>query len=508
MNNIIREFNSDNGVLMDIVEVVQSKRRDVDYDMDKNAICSVAKNNVLIQFKDGMCILEADMPSVIEKGTYSYFDFICAVKFKNNVVSTLTWLQYEWNSDTLPYICVGTDYYKVITKSDRYNIKRTKLKLWKMTEIKPFHGKDIIYDIPRYDDFCLEPNNIDYEPIVDNCYNQHSEFSHQPDIYGGSYKWTKQLLEHVFGEQIEEGMQYLQCLYMYPKQALPILVLVSEERQTGKSTFIDWLTVLFGENMVVANPKDIGSDFNSSYADKNIIGIEESRFDSVQTTEKLKNLATQKKILVNPKHQQPYSLPFFGKLIITSNDENKFSKVDDKEIRYWVRKVPSLVGKANHNILDDMVREIPNFLHELLALPDLDFSKSRMLFSADQIQTEALDVVKQESKSQLYKEIYDLFEDIFANNDGLKFMEFIPKDIKDRWYSHNNNIGTSYIRSVLAKEFNIKAGSNRRYSPMDTDSPMSAKRTGRAYKIEREYFRIEEPRVDDTWTEEDENTFM
>ena len=91
----------------------------------------------------------------------------------------------------------------------------------------------------------------------------------------------------------------MQCLYLYPKQSLPILVLVSEDRGTGKSTFITLLELLFGDNMVIANPEDIGSSFNSSYTDKNIIAIEESRFESTQTTEKLKNLATQKKILVN-----------------------------------------------------------------------------------------------------------------------------------------------------------------------------------------------------------------
>ena len=58
--------------------------------------------------------------------------------------------------------------------------------------------------------------------------------------------------------------------------------------------------------------------------------------------------------MVNTKHVSHYSVPFYGKLIITSNNEDKFSKVDNEEIRYWVRKVPTLKGKANHNILEDM----------------------------------------------------------------------------------------------------------------------------------------------------------
>jgi len=497
MKNILRKYNSDSAILMDITELIESKRRDLQYDMEKNAFTTVTKGEVILLIKGNMIVAKTDVAKLCDKGEYTFFDFVCTARFKDNAVATLTYVQHKIYEEKIPYICVGTDYYKVIKSNDRYNIERTKLKLWKITEIKPYHGKDVIFEIPRYDDFCLEPNNIDYEPIVGNMYNQHSEFSHQPDIYGGSFKWTKQLLMHIFGEQYEQGLKYLQVLYMYPKQALPILVLVSEERGTGKSTFIDWLTILFGENMVVANPKDIGSDFNGSYADKNIIAIEESRFDSIQTTEKLKNLATQKKILVNPKHVQPYSLPFFGKLIITSNDEHKFSKVDDQEIRYWVRKIGSLTGKANHSILDDMVSEIPNFLAHLLELPKVDFSKSRMVFEPEEIETEALAVVKRESKSQLYKELHDLFEDMFANDTELEYMEFIPNDVKTKFYSHNSQVGTSYIRSVLKKEFDLETPKVRKYYPFNQlGSKYMAKsieslftiRTGNAFRLYRKHF--------------------
>ena len=37
---------------------------------------------------------------------------------------------------------------------------------------------------------------------------------------------------------IEIGLIYLLVLYKYPMQALPVLALVSKERQTGKSTYV------------------------------------------------------------------------------------------------------------------------------------------------------------------------------------------------------------------------------------------------------------------------------
>jgi len=494
MINVIREFNLSPKAEMEVVELISRKRGDLDYDMAEGLFLTNPENVVVIRIKDSLVTLETDVRKVGDKGVYSFADFLCMARFKNNFDATLNYIKHVVNEENVPFICVGTDYFKIISHIDRYNIPRTKLRIWKLSEIKPFYGKDAIFEIPRYDDFCLEPNNIDYQPIVGNLYNMHSEFSHEPDLYGGKFPWIEQLMRHVFSgadkDHFEFGMIYLQCLYLYPKQALPILVLVSEDRSTGKSTFVDLLSVIFGENMVIANPEDIGSSFNSSYTDKNIIGIEESRFESVQTTEKLKNLATQKKILVNAKHQQPYSLPFFGKLIITSNDEKKFSKVDNKEIRYWVRKVPSIKeGQANHNILNDMIEEIPNLLKYLIDMPEPDFSRSRQVFTPEDIGTDALSTVKAESMSQLYKEMYMAFEDIFNNNRNLEKLEFTALDIKARFYERDGKVSAPYIRKTLETDFYIKSGKNRRYNILDdTPLPGASKKIGRAYTLHRSLF--------------------
>ena len=494
MENVVRKFNQDPKAEMEICEFITKKRGDLDYDMAESLFLTNPENVVVIRIKDNLVHLETDVRKIGSKGVYSYADFLCMARFKGNFDAVLTFIKHEMYEEELPFICVGTDYFKVITQVDRYNIPRTKLKIWKLSEIKPFYGKDAIFNIPRYDDFTLEPNNVDYQPIIRNCYNMHSEFSHEPDLYGGDFPWIKHMISHIFAgadrDHYELGMTYLQCLYLYPKQSLPILVLVSEDRGTGKSTFINLLEIMFGENMVVANPEDISSSFNSSYTDKNIIAIEESRFESVQTTEKLKNLATQKKILVNAKHQQPYSLPFFGKLIIASNDEKKFSKVDNKEIRYWVRKVPKFREEdANHNILADMVEEIPNFLKYLLDRPAPDFTRSRQVFTPEDIGTDALTTVKAESMSQLYKELYMTFEEIFNNNRNLEQLEFTPRDLKMRFYDRDSKVSAPYIKKTLETDFYIKSGKNRRYNILDdTALPGGAKKIGRAYTLHRSLF--------------------
>lgn len=504
--NELRKYNNDPAALMDIVDSITKKRNDLNYNIDDDTFSKLPSNEVVIKIADHTIDMVIDISKVGKKGKYSYFDFMCMLKFEDNPIAAMYHVIHEFYAEDIPYICVGTDYYKVITHTDRYNVNRRKLKLWKLAEIKPFHGKDVIYKIPKYDDFCLEPNNIDYQPIINNMYNQHSEFSHQPDMYGGNYKWTRKLMQHIFGEQYDQGMIYLQCLYMYPKQSLPILVLVSEERSTGKSTFVDWLSILFGENMVVANPEDIGSSFNSSYSDKNVIAIEESRFDSAQTTEKLKNLATQKKILVNAKHQQPYSLPFFGKLIITSNDEHKFSKVDEKEIRYWVRKVPTLTGKANHDILRDLLEEIPYFLKALLELPKPDFSRSRMVFTEDDIKTDALNIVKKESRSQLEKDVIEILQDIFYQSAELEEIYFIPRDFKDRYYKSDSRISISYLRNVFDTKFHFpKSDKIIRYKILDDGilQAGSSTKAGVPYIVKRDQLDLIRTQIiDATDTEE------
>jgi len=159
------------------------------------------------------------------------------------------------------------------------------------------------------------------------------------------------------------GIKYLQVLYLFPKLPLPVLALVSKERQTGKSTFIDWISVLFGANFVLINPQDLTSDFNGIYATSNVIAIEEAVVEKALTVEKVKALSTQKTISTNIKMVQNFMLPFFGKIIMASNNEDKFIRIDDEEIRFFVRKLvtPNI---ENHNILNDLVNEIPAFFYK------------------------------------------------------------------------------------------------------------------------------------------------
>ena len=69
-------------------------------------------------------------------------------------------------------------------------------------------------------------------------------------------------------------MDYLQLLYLQPIQKLPILLLVSEERNTGKSTFLNFLKALFQNNVTFNTNEDFRSQFNSDWAGKLLIVVD------------------------------------------------------------------------------------------------------------------------------------------------------------------------------------------------------------------------------------------
>jgi hypothetical protein len=108
-------------------------------------------------------------------------------------------------------------------------------------------------------------------------------------------------------------------------------------------------------------------------------------------------------------------------------------------------------------------------------MPQIDFSKSRMVFTQDEIKTIHLNDVKEESKSTLRKEIEYLICDFFANNPNINEIEITAKDIKERWFLSNNNISITYIRKVLKEEMKVFChNSVKRYRGF-SDNPISEK---------------------------------
>ena len=142
---------------------------------------------------------------------------------------------------------VGTTLYKVVNQpcaSGGYEKRRV---IWNNSTLRQDYGKNYLATVPKYDGFCTVPDHLNYRKEIDGFLNLYEPIEHTPQI--GDFPNIRSLVLHIFGEQYNLGLDYLQLLFLQPLQKLPILLLVSEERNTGKSTFLNFLKAVFGDNV-------------------------------------------------------------------------------------------------------------------------------------------------------------------------------------------------------------------------------------------------------------------
>ena len=163
------------------------------------------------------------------------------------------------------FIRVGTTLYKIV-EQPRLNGGYVKKRIaWNNETLRQDYGKDYIGSVPKYDGFCTVPEHIGYRSVVGKFLNLYEPIDHRPQE--GDLSHIQSLVRHIFGEQYELGMDYLQLLYLQPIQKLPILLLVSEERNTGKSTFLNFLKALFQNNVTFNTNEDFRSQsYQDTYA--------------------------------------------------------------------------------------------------------------------------------------------------------------------------------------------------------------------------------------------------
>jgi hypothetical protein len=179
------------------------------------------------------------------------------------------------------YFRIGADYYKRIVNQDAAGWPFEEVRTWSRQAILDDEGKKYIETIPKFDAFTNIPDNgTDEIDVLPNLYNLYTKVEHYPEV--GEWPWTEILLRHVFGDQYELGLDYVQLLYQKPLQILPILCLVSRENVTGKTTFLNWLRMIFNGNIIIVGNQDIHSRFNSHYAHKLIIAVDESKIDKAE----------------------------------------------------------------------------------------------------------------------------------------------------------------------------------------------------------------------------------
>ncbi|WP_445955466.1 primase-helicase family protein [Yeosuana sp.] len=300
------------------------------------------------------------------------------------------------------YIRVGTSYYKLVQVPTIAGHFNEIIVPWTLETIRQDHGRSFIGTIKKYDGFTCLPSHIRFNRECHGFYNTYSPLPHK--IEQGHFPYTLELLNHIFGQQINIGMDYLQLLFEKPIQILPILCLVSKERSTGKSTFLKWLKMIFDNNLTYLTNDSFSSQFNVDWANKLLICIDEVLFNKEELTERIKYLSTTNFNKLEAKGKDKREVEFFGKFILCSNNEDNFIKIDSNETRFWVLKIPSL-KKEETRFLEYLESEIAAFLYHLQHRELISPNKTRMWFSPSQIKTKALENLMQNNRNRVEKEL-------------------------------------------------------------------------------------------------------
>ena len=386
------------------------------------------------------------------------------------------------------FIRVGTSLYKIV-EQPRLNGGYVKKRIaWNNETLRQDYGKDYIGSVPKYDGFCTVPEPIGYRPVVGKFLNLYEPIDHRPKE--GDFSHIQSLIRHIFGEQYELGMDYLQLLYLQPIQKLPVLLLVSEERNTGKSTFLNFLKALFQNNVTFNTNEDFRSQFNSDWAGKLLIVVDEVLLNRREDSERLKNLSTTLSYKVEAKGKDRDEIAFFAKFVLCSNNEYLPVIIDAGETRYWVRKIERLQSDDT-DFLQKLKAEIPAFLHFLQHRQLSSEKESRMWFAPSLLHTEALQKIIRSNRNRLEIEMQELILDIM-DSVGTDTFSFCYNDLLLLLVHSQVKVEKHQVRKVLQECWKLTPAPNTlTYNTYQVDytrecrySPI--RRIGRFYTVTRE----------------------
>jgi hypothetical protein len=358
-------------------------------------------------------------------------------------------IKYEWTGEELKYVKsaesdrfarIGINWVKRVTLPNHHGIPEERIEKWSVAEIKRDYPKYISEqminrDIPRYDGFfsmpCWDPK--EYRRAIHGCYNLMEPLLWDPKP--GRIDTTLEFIKHLFqgkgsitwdekeqtykeeafhGDQFTIAMDYLTILHQHPTQKTFVPILVSREQGTGKSTFLVWLCMVYNGNGTVLNNEQFKKNFNAHWASKFIIGLDEGFLEVEKKAEKerLKQMVTALEIFLELKGIDVKSIPYFGHLIICSNDADNVMKMEDEDSRWFVVKVKQS-PKKDPNLMDKLKLEIPawvNFLmHRKIFHPKVD----RLWFDPKDFETDQMRKIVETTKSRLDAVVENYIKDTF-----------------------------------------------------------------------------------------------
>ncbi|WP_435416034.1 primase-helicase family protein [Polaribacter aestuariivivens] len=387
----------------------------------------------------------------------------------------------------IPYVRIGTSYYKIVQVPTLNNQFNESLIKWDVTTIIQDHGRKYLDDIPKYNGKICFPNHFKFSKEIHGFYNTYSPLKHSPKK--GKIDNTLAFFKHIFGNQVELGLDYFKLLYEKPSQALPVLCLVSKERATGKSSFLKYLKEVFGHNMTYLDSHSLNSNFNLDWGNKLLLGMDEAFLQKEEITEKIKYLSTSNKNKIEAKGKERFEVDFFGKFVMCSNKEDSFIKIDSDEIRFWVIKVPQ-IKIEDVTFLEKLVSEIPAFLEFIQRRNFESERKTRMWFTPKQIFTPALKKLVNNNKNRAEKEIAHLLFSIIEKFD-LNEIHFSIMDLLNALNKTRVKTDLTQLRNLLKTDWKIPQKKNsfkyQKFSILSDGEVILLDTKGRYFTVKKDF---------------------
>lgn len=310
--------------------------------------------------------------------------------------------------------------------------------------------------IPRYLGMGNYPSHTHYQECVGGKYNMYCPLMHKPKA--GEWPTIEKMLRHIFGAQYEQALDYLEILYRHPTQNLPIILLVSKERQTGKTTFLNFLKEVFGGNATFVTNEALRSNFNAERAGKLLILCDEAMQSKKDDSERLKALSTAKTTHIEFKGKDRYEIDNFAKIVLCSNNIVDPVYIDPEEVRYWVREVPH-IAQDDPQMLEAMKREIPAFLFSLLSRPlSVPVALTRMWFRPEDLATPALARIKRLCRPTVELDLAEFLLDAM-DHFGVDQLEYTNSDLQALLKAHGRDIRDAH--RIVCKVWGVSRAANK-----------------------------------------------
>lgn len=164
---------------------------------------------------------------------------------------------------------------------------------------------------------------------------------------------TSRFIKHIFGDNYDLGLDYIQILLTIPKQKLPILIL--EGKIAGKTTFCEWINFFNPSSSLTIIERDFLKERQEeTHA---IVTIEE--FFKEETIEILKSKSLDNEYIIESRGKDSVSIENNTRFILCTNE-----CIDGVAMPFWVLKTPT-VQDADPMILQKLLSEKKSFLRFL-----------------------------------------------------------------------------------------------------------------------------------------------